>query len=120
MTRGKRSQLQRRVVLLGLALAGVAPALRAQQAGQFEVGAFGSYTRYDKAFGLDNRAGGGARLGYCFGKVGGLEAEVPFQPNYTGSTGGAATSLAPLIACGSHVFTPLGARRVTLASVCPP
>jgi len=64
MTRGKRSQLQRRVVLLGLALAGVAPALRAQQAGQFEVGAFGSYTRYDKAFGLDNRAGGGARLGY--------------------------------------------------------
>src|SRR5438034_8595669 len=89
MTRGKRSQLQRRVVLLGLALAGVAPALRAQQAGQFEVGAFGSYTRYDKAFGLDNRAGGGARLGYFFGKVVGLEAEVLFQPNYTVSTGGA-------------------------------
>src|SRR5437867_3696792 len=114
MTRGKRSQLQRRVVLLGLALAGVAPALRAQQAGQFEVGAFGSYTRYDKAFGLDNRAGGGARLGYFFGKVVGLEAEVLFQPNYTVSTGGAATTLEPLIASGSLVFNALRGARMTL------
>ena len=114
MTRGKRSQLQRRVVLLGLALAGVAPALRAQQAGQFEVGAFGSYTRYDKAFGLDNRAGGGARLSYFFGKVVGLEAEVLFQPNYTVSTGGAATTLEPLIASGSLVFNALRGARVTL------
>src|SRR5437867_2550070 len=114
MTRGKRSQLQRRVVLLGLALAGVAPALRAQQAGQFEVGAFGSYTRYATAFGLDNRAGGGARLGYFFGKVVGLEAEVLFQPNYTVSTGGAATTLEPLIASGSLVFNALRGARMTL------
>ena len=114
MNRRKGSQLQQRVVLLGLALAGVAPALRAQQAGQFEVGAFGSYTRYDKAFGLDNRAGGGARLGYFFGKVVGLEAEVLFQPNYTVSTGGAATTLEPLIASGSLVFNALRGTRVTL------
>ncbi len=114
MNREKRRQLQQRVVLLGLALAGVAPALRAQHAGQFEVGAFGSYTRYDKAFGLDNRAGGGARLGYFFGKVVGLEGEVLFQPNYTVSTGGAATTLEPLIASGSLVFNALRGARVTL------
>ena len=114
MNRWKKSQLQQRVALLGLALGGVAAPLPAQHAGQFEVGAFGSYTRYDKAFGLDNRAGGGARLGYFFGNVVGLEAEVLFQPNYTVGTGGAATTLEPLIASGSAVFNALRGPRVTL------
>src|SRR3989442_1195877 len=51
-----------------LASAGVRT-LPAQHAHQFELGAFGSYTRYDRAFGLDNQFGGGARVGYFFGRV---------------------------------------------------
>src|SRR2546429_500418 len=51
-----------------LAGAGTHP-LSAQHARQFELGAFGSYTRYDRAFGLDNQLGGGPRLGYPFGRV---------------------------------------------------
>src|SRR5438132_4748518 len=33
-----------------------------QHAHQFELSAFGSFTRYDRAFNLDNQMGGGARL----------------------------------------------------------
>src|SRR2546427_763022 len=55
-----------------LAGAGVSD-LPAQHAHQFELGAFGSYTRYDRAFGLENQLGGGARLGYFFGRVVGAE-----------------------------------------------
>src|SRR5436190_189021 len=43
--------------------------LVAQRAHQFEFGAFGSFTRYDRAFNLDNRMGGGGRLGYFFSNV---------------------------------------------------
>ena len=116
MNGGKRSRLIRQALLLGLALAGGggAPALRAQRAGQFEVGAFGSYTRYDKAFRLENRAGGGARLGYLLGKLVGLEADVLFQPDYTVTTGGTATTLEPLIASGSLVFNALHHDRLML------
>src|SRR2546430_5748665 len=45
-------------------------------ASQFEAGAFGSYTRYDAAFGLANKLGGGGRLGYFLGDLVGLEADV--------------------------------------------
>src|SRR5438034_2304169 len=62
--------------------------LAAQHAGQFEAGAFGSYTRYDAAFDLPNKVGGGVRLGYFFGDAVGLEADVLFQPQYTVSSGG--------------------------------
>src|SRR3989475_2146650 len=66
-----------------LAGAGVS-ALPAQHAHQFELGAFGSYTRYDRAFGLDNQLGGGARLGYLFGRVVGAELDIGYvEPNAT-------------------------------------
>src|SRR2546425_1059304 len=66
-----------------LAGAGTCP-LSAQDARQFELGAFGSYTRYDRAFGLDNQLGGGARLGYLFGRVVGAELDIGYvEPNAT-------------------------------------
>src|SRR5438093_2879687 len=72
-----------------LAGAGVS-ALPAQHAHQFELGAFGSYTRYDRAFGLENQLGGGARLGYFFGRVVGAELDIGYvEPN---ATSGVATA----------------------------
>src|SRR5437879_8397514 len=72
-----------------LAGAGVR-ALPAQHAHQFELGAFASYTRYDRAFGLDNQLGGGARLGYFFGRVVGAELDIGYvEPN---ATSGVATA----------------------------
>src|SRR2546428_10531242 len=88
-----------------LAGAGVS-ALPAQHAHQFELGAFGSYTRYDRASGLENQLGGGPRLGYLFGRVVGAELDIGYvEPN---ATSGAATAelthaggrLAPHVARG--------------------
>src|SRR2546427_2311694 len=53
--------------------------LGAQRAHQFELGALGSFTRYDRAFGLEDRVGGGARLGYFFTDVVGAELNVGYQ-----------------------------------------
>src|SRR2546427_8054176 len=88
--------------------------LAAQHAGQFEAGAFGSYTRYDAAFGLPNKLGGGGRLGYCFGDAVGLEADVLFQPQYTVSSGGTPTTLEPLIGSASLVFNAVHGSRLML------
>jgi len=69
-----------------------APALcAAQHAHQFEIGAFGSFTRYDQAFSLDNQIGGGGRLGYFFSPAVGIELDVGFQqpsPKGGGATAG--------------------------------
>src|SRR5947199_459917 len=86
--------------------------LAAQHAGQFEAGAFGSYTRYDAAFGLADKLGGGGRLGYFFGDAVGLEAEVLFQPQYTVSSGGTPTTLQPLIGSASLVFNAVHGSRL--------
>src|SRR5213083_2386837 len=88
--------------------------LAAQHAGQFEAGAFGSYTRYDAAFDLPNKVGGGVRLGYFFGDAVGLEADVLFQPQYTVSSGGTPTTLQPLIGSASLVFNALHGSRLML------
>jgi outer membrane protein OmpA-like peptidoglycan-associated protein len=72
----------RTLVVVGLALSCGAASLGAQRAHQFEVGAFGSFTRYDRAFGLDNQIGGGARLGYFFTDVVSAELDAGYQsPN---------------------------------------
>src|SRR6266576_1008596 len=60
----------RRFGLLATGLTLVAGSLPAQHAGQVEVGAFGSYTRYDATFGLARKIGGGVRMGYLLGGVG--------------------------------------------------
>ena len=72
----------RALTLLTVACTVAAPRLAAQHGHQFEFGAFGSYTRYDRAFALPNQFGGGARLGYFFGNVVGAELDVGYQsPN---------------------------------------
>src|SRR5205809_7597708 len=67
--------------------------LGAQRAHQFELGAFGSYTRYDRAFGLEDRAGGGARLGSFFTAIVAAELAVGYQA-LSPRTGSASPSLA--------------------------
>ncbi|HEU5260684.1 MAG TPA: thrombospondin type 3 repeat-containing protein [Gemmatimonadales bacterium] len=100
-------------LLMGL-LTLPAERLSAQHAGKFEVGAFGSYTSYDDAFGLARKIGGGARLGYFFGDVVGLEADVLFQPAYTFSAGGTPATMQPLIGSGSVVVNLLHGGRLML------
>ena len=63
----------RKLVVLAAALTLSAPGLAAQRAHQYEIGAFGSYTRYDPAFGLAKKVGGGARFGYFVADAVGLE-----------------------------------------------
>ncbi len=59
---------------LGL-LAGGIGSLNAQRGGQVEIGGFGSYTRYDSRFQLDNQFGAGGRLGYFLGDHFSLEVD---------------------------------------------
>ena len=70
--------MRARMTLAVLAIITV-PTLAAQRAHQFEVGAFGSFTRYDRAFNLDNQIGGGGRLGYFFSDVVGIEVDAGTQ-----------------------------------------
>ena len=105
----------RRIALLAGTLALAAGTLAAQRAGQFEAGAFASYTRYDPAFGLGEKPGGGVRLGYFLGNVVGVEGDVLFQPEYTvPPPGGTANTLQPLIAGASLVVNALHLPRLTV------
>ena len=70
--------MRARMALVLLALTAV-PTLAAQRAHQFEIGAFGSFTRYDHVFNLDNQIGFGGRLGYFFGETVGIEVDVGHQ-----------------------------------------
>ena len=84
----------RTLVVAGLAVACGAARLGAQQrAHQFELGAFGSFTRYDRAFNLDNQIGGGARLGYFFNDVVSTELDAGYQ-NPSPKAGGGSPTLA--------------------------
>src|SRR5205823_10920706 len=64
------------LTLIGLLLAGGTAPRGAQPAGQFEIGVFGSYTRYGGGLQLDHEFGGGARLGYFFGNHLSLEVDA--------------------------------------------
>jgi len=77
-----------------MALVCGSPRLAAQRAHQFELGAFGSFTRYDHVFNLDNQVGGGARIGYFFTNVVSAELDAGYQsPNpRTGSASPTLTS----------------------------
>jgi outer membrane protein OmpA-like peptidoglycan-associated protein len=80
--------MRKPALILALGL-GATSVVAAQRTHQFELGAFGEYTRYDRGFRLDNRAGGGARLGYFFSDVVGLEVGASFeQPRPFGSSAG--------------------------------
>ena len=92
-----------RLITVAAAIAVLAPPLAAQKrAGQFEVGAFGAYTKYDAAFDLDDVFGGGARFGYFLSDQLGLEVEVLFQTQQ--QVAGTSSRFEPLIGGGSVVF----------------
>ena len=78
----------RAVTVVGALLAGAASTLSAQHAHQVELGGFGTYTRYDKAFQLDNQFGGGGRVGFFLGNALGLELDGTLAyPNRTAVAG---------------------------------
>src|SRR5256885_9105398 len=52
------------VTVMAVLLLGGAATLEAQHHFQFEVGGFASFTRFDRAFQLDNQIGGGGRIGF--------------------------------------------------------
>ncbi|MGH8622939.1 MAG: outer membrane beta-barrel protein, partial [Burkholderiales bacterium] len=93
--------MRSRTILLVLCLAALPAVSMAQRSHQFEFGAFGSFTRYDKAYQLDNQFGGGGRIGYFFNQTVGLELDIGYQqPSPTGGGGPATLSLGG----GSLVF----------------
>src|SRR5881392_12898 len=103
----------RRFGLLAAVLTLATGRLAAQHAGQVEVGAFGSYTRYDATFGLAHKIGGGVRMGYLLGSIVGVEADVLFQPEYTVTPpGGTTSTLEPLIGSASLVINAVHANRL--------
>lgn len=73
-----------RGLLAGLMLA--AAPLVAQSAGTVEVGAFGRYSKYDKALGFDSRVGVGGRLGIFVLRNLAIEGDAAYGPTFS-STG---------------------------------
>jgi hypothetical protein len=65
----------RALTVVMVLLAGGARSLCAQHGGQLEIGGFGSYTRYDRDFQLDNQFGAGGWLGYFLGDHFSLEVD---------------------------------------------
>ncbi len=96
-------------ILLVTALAG--SSLEAQYGRRYEVGLFGAFTKYDKAFALSNKIGGGVRFAYAVTPMIGLEVEALFQSpqNITPST-----EIEPLIGAASLVVNTLNASRMTV------
>jgi len=93
--------MRARTTLLVFYLSAVPALCIAQHTHQFEIGGFGSYTRYDRAFALEKQIGGGGRLGYLFSRVVGIEFELGYQQPtpYAGGTNATAT-----LASGSLVL----------------
>ncbi len=93
--------MRARTPLLLLCLSVVPVLCVGQHTHQFEIGAFGSYTRYDRAFALGKQIGGGGRLGYFFSRGVGIEFELGYQQPtpYAGGTNATAT-----LASGSLVL----------------
>src|SRR5258705_11394896 len=85
--------MRARTPLLMLCLSVVPVLCVGQHTHQFEIGAFGSYTRYDRAFALGKQIGGGGRLGYFFSRGVGIEFELGYQQPtpYAGGTNATAT-----------------------------
>lgn len=100
----------RTIAALLIASALGASHLGAQYDRRYEVGLFGSYTQYDKAFAIDNNVGGGVRFAYAFTPMIALEAEGLFQ----GPQDASGVHFEPLIGSGSLVINALNASRMTV------
>jgi Outer membrane protein beta-barrel domain len=69
----------KRLVILALAVGAAAPAA-AQRSDNLEFNGFGSYWRFDRAFGLKSAVGGGARIGYNLSDRVGIEVVGDYVP----------------------------------------
>jgi outer membrane protein OmpA-like peptidoglycan-associated protein len=84
--------------------------LDAQYARRYEVGLFGAFTKYDKAFGLADKPGGGVRFAYALTPMIDLEVEALFQsPQDVGTA-----HIEGLIGSGSLVVNALNAPRMSV------
>ena len=91
------------VTVVLVLLVGGSAALEAQHQFQFEFGGFGSFTRFDRAFQLDNQIGGGGRIGFWITNWLGIEAEGLYQrPHPKG--GGAGTDFPVWFGSGNLVL----------------
>src|SRR5256884_7670168 len=91
------------VTVIAVLLLGGAATLEAQHRFQFEVGGFASFTRFDRAFLLDNQIGGGGRLGFWITDWLGIEGDgLYMRPKPTG--GGSGTNFPVWFASGSLVL----------------
>ena len=100
----------KRIAPILIVLALTATRLEAQYARRYEVGVFGAYTRYDKAFGLADKPGGGVRFAYALTPMIDLEVEALFQsPQDVG-----AAHIEGLIGSGSLVVNALNASRMSV------
>ena len=87
-----------------------ARSLAAQYDRRYEVGLFGAFTKYDKAFDLKDKIGGGVRFAYAVTPMINFEVEALFQsPQDIGSV-----HIEPLIGSGSLVVNALNASRMTI------
>src|SRR6266540_847719 len=83
--------------------------LEAQYDRRYEVGLFGGFQKYDKAFNLTNKVGGGVRFAYALTPMMSLEVEGLFQSPQDIST----VHLEPLIGSASLIVYPLNASRLS-------
>ena len=84
--------------------------LSAQYDRRYEVGLFGAFTKYDKAFNLASKIGGGVRFAYAFTPMIDVEVEALFQsPQDVGTA-----HIEPLIGGGSLIVNALNAPRMSV------
>jgi len=100
----------RKLALTLLLILGTTP-LYAQYERRYEVGLFGAFTKYDQAFNLADKVGGGVRFAYSVTPMIGLEVDALFQsPQNIGPS----SQIEPLIGSASLVVNALNASRMTV------
>jgi outer membrane protein OmpA-like peptidoglycan-associated protein len=100
----------RKLAPIFVLIALTATRLEAQYDRRYEVGIFGAFTKYDKAFNLADKPGGGVRFAYALTPMIDLEIEALFQsPQDVGTA-----HIEPLIGSGSLVVNALNASRMTV------
>jgi len=100
----------RKLAPIFVLMALTATRLEAQYDRRYEVGIFGAFTKYDKAFNLADKPGGGVRFAYALTPMIDLEIEALFQsPQDVGTA-----HIEPLIGSGSLVVNALNASRMTV------
>ena len=67
------------VTVIAVLLVGGAATLNAQHHFQFEIGGFAAYTRFDRAFQLENQIGGGGRIAFWITDWLGIEGDGLYQ-----------------------------------------